>query len=323
MQAEEYIRPIDPTEGLTLVSAVGRSREETRYLFIGGSDLDIDHVLQRDWMTQWNSQGGTEIETNCFRRTIHGFLPRATLIPLEVWTKGYPIQFISEGAEENTVKIVNSITPEAVGIATKPTSIVSNLAQANQNVKFYPGDEIGRILRNNADRGVVEVSALQGMEWYDGDKPGQAQVLNSDFFPERPIQLSRIEELIDKAAGRSELHRKVAEPEKASCQRFRRWAQTTLAAKHVLFRSTNTQNFPYVYSGTERVLLAQLEMQPQDVANSDAMMRIMDKLASQGVAENAQGASPELIGQIAAAVVKELSQVKRGRAAQRRASGVT
>jgi len=312
MQAQEYVRPIDPTAGLELVSAVGRSREETRYLFMAGSDLDADHVLQRDWMTQWNSQGGTEIETNCFRRTIHGFLPRATLIPLEVWTKGYPIQFISEGSEENTVKIVSSITPEAAGISpTKPTSIVSNLAQANQNVKFFPGDEIARILRNNADRGVVEVPALQGMEWYDGDKPGQAQVLNADFFPERPIVLSRIEELIHKAAGRSALHGKVAEPARISCQKFRRWAQTTLAAKHVLFRSTNTQNFPYVYSGTERVLLAQLEMQPQDVANSDAMMRIMDKLASQGVNENAQGASPELIGQIAAAVVKELAG-KRG-----------
>lgn len=311
MQAQEYIKPVDPTRGLNLVSAVGRTREETRYLFMAGSDLDVDHVLQREWMTQWNANGGTEIETNCFRRTIHGYLPKATLIPLEVWTKGFPIQFISEGAEEGAVKIVSSITPEAVEMATKPTSIVSNLSQQNQNVKFYPGDEIARILRNNSDRGIVEIPALQGMEWYNGDSLGQAQILNAEFFPSRPVELSRIEEMIDKTASRSKLHGEVAQPAKVSCQRFRHWAQTRLAEKHVLFRSTNTQNFPYVYSGTERSLLAQLEMQPQDVANSDAMMRIMDKLASQGVGENAQGASPELIGQIAAAVVKELAG-KRG-----------
>lgn len=306
---QEFTRPSDPTHGMSLASAVGRAREETRYLFTAGSGLDLDHVLQRDWMGQWNSNGGEEIETNCFRRTIHGFLPRATFIPLEVWTKGFPSKFLSEGAEENTVKIVSAVSPESLEI--KPRSIVSSLAEPNQYVKFYPGDEIARVLRNSSDRGVVEVKALQNTEWYDDEgKPGIAQVLSADFFPSRPVQLSKIEEMIDKTSIRSDLHRQVAVPAKQSCQVFRRWAETRLAEKHVLFRSTNTQNYPYVYSGTERSLLAQLEMQPQDIQNSDATMRIMEKLAS---VETPSAVTPELISQISAAVAKEFAAVMKAK----------
>lgn len=310
MQEQNYLRPVDPTYGLEIVSAANPSRAETRYLFTALNALDPDHILQRDWMTQWDSEGGEEIETNCFRRTLHGFLPRATLIPLEVWTRSYPIQFLSEGAEDNVVKVVQSITPESMELQAKPQGITSMLAQPNQHVKFYPGEEMPTILRNNEVKGIVQIEALQNQEWYKTDgSPGVAQILNNDFFPSRPTQLSKIEELIDKTSGRSELHRAVGRRMKISCQIGRRWAETTLGAKHVLLRTTNSQNFAYTYTGVERSLLAQLEMQPQDVQNSDAMLRIMDRLteAQSQNGGNVAGASPELIAQIAGAVAREFA----------------
>lgn len=304
----------DPTQGLELVSAIGQGRERTRYLFTAANCLDPEHIEQREWMQMYNSYGGEEIETNCFRRTIHGFLPRAYLTPLEVWTKSYPVEFLSEGMEENTVRIVSVVTDKELELAKSQANTHPSFlhGKPNQNVKFYPGDEVIGILRNGAARGIVEIKALEGTDWYDGTAPGVAQQLNADFFPQRPIRLVELQEQIDRGSARSTLHRTVADDMMRSCRIAKRYMETKLAEKHVLFRErvSITKEYTYTYSGVERSWLEQLGMQPQDVENTDSMSRIAELLAASQATGGGSQVTPELIGSIAAVVAREFAAVQ-------------
>lgn len=300
----------DPTQGLSLISDRGPERAETQYLFQGGNLLDPERIRQLDYLRG----GGDEIATSCLRRTTNGFIPRARLTPLEKWRMSVPACHLPDGALDNTVRIVTAMTPENLGMkdAGPPTAGSRNLyGKDNKGLETFPGDEINGILQVNGDRGVVKVDALRGFGWWEDKeetRPGAAQFLNADFFPGTvPVQLAGVEELINKSAGKSELHRKVAADMLRSCATFRSYAQVELATIHALLREriSGPGGMAYRYAGVHRSYLEQLEMQPQDVENSDAMMRIMAKFAEQG---GGQGATPELVASIAAAVVRELTQ---------------
>jgi hypothetical protein len=304
--AEAFI--IDPTAGMSLISTRGREREDTRYLFQAANLLDPERTQQLSYM----ASGGDEVATSCLRRTTNGYVPRARLTPLEVWNMSVPACHLPDGAQENTVRLVTAMTPETMGMNdAKPTGGPLNIYGAeNQRVKTYPGDEIGGILKVYGPRGVVEVSALRKFEWWEDEgtsRPGAAQLLNRDFFPGTvPVQLSKVEELIDRSAGKSELHRHVAPDLHRSCQTARRFMQVELGVVHTLLKQrVSSGGLAYSYAPVHRSYLEQLEMQPQDVENSDAMMRIMAKFAEQG---GGQGATTELVASIAAAVVRELTQ---------------
>ena len=305
----------DPTAGLELVSALGRQREATRYLFRAINSLDPDRILECEYMQPYG--GGEEVSTNCFRRTLHGFVPRAFITPLEVWVRSYPVEHLAEGMEDNVVRIAQVIDKASLELKSAPTGAAAfpGMLNARQNVqvKFFPGEDLPIILRAHGAMGVVEVKALAGQDWYVGVEPGVAQQLNNDFFPTRPIKLKAIRELIEKGSSLSPVHKAVAEDMHKSCNVSERWAQTILAEAHMKLRLRQSHQHVYAYSNVERSLLEQLDMQPQDIENTDAMSRIAEMLASRG---DGNTVTPELIGQIAAAVAGEFAKthepVKRG-----------
>jgi hypothetical protein len=308
MQTESRIIFDDPSAGLMQVDTRDPKRAETRYLFQAANLLDPEHIAELDYMRG----GGDEIGTPCMRRSINGFLPRATLFPLEVWGVSIPGCHLPDGAQDNVVKIVSAMTPETLGMNDgKVAGGIHNLyTSSNQRFKMYPGEEMGGIVKVYGPRGVVEVKSLQGYEWWEDEGQrvqGAAQILNNDFFPFVPVQLSKVEELIDKSAHASELHRQVSKDLLKSCTTARRYMQAELGVVHTLLkqRVSPTGGYAYSYSANHRSYLEQLEMQPQDIENSDVMMSVLAKLADRP--EQTGGATPQEIAAIAKAVVEAMS----------------
>lgn len=295
----------DPTAGMRLVSTRAANLEATRYLFNPGNFLDPERMFQVEHLR--DSGGGEEVQAHCLRRTVGGFLPRARLIPLEVWVEPMPAVLLGEGVERDTVQIVSGpATAQGMGMSQKQGFLVGS---ALSHVKFYPGDEIKTILRANDGKGIVEAKALEGMPWYEDAKetrPGAAQLLNRSFFPTTPSPTLRgLREMIDKGASLSDIHRAVAADMLAGCAQFGRWAEARVAAEHVLLRQRVAHQHTYTYSPLARVLLQQLEMKPQDsilegMSSGVSAEQIAQIVAQVGGAQ--QGLSPEALAQIAGAV---------------------
>lgn len=295
----------DPTQGLSIVSSVGSQRGLTRYLFRAINSIDPDRILQCDWMQSFG--GGDEINTNCLRRTLHGYVPRAWATPLEIWVKSYPVELLAEGAEDMAVRLDSTMSPDSLELNNSRPAFLGTYKPPVM-VRFYPGDELPGIIDAAGSRGLVELDTLMGQEWYD-DKgnPGVVQQVNQDFFPQRPIKLKAIRELIEKGAGLSPLHAAVAPKMRQSCDVSERWAQGVLARANLEMRRSQQArpgvDWVYEYSGVERSLLEQLDMQPQDVNNTEVMSRMYDAVAAKG----GETLTPEMIAQIAGAVAREFA----------------
>lgn len=312
-----YENVADPTQGMSLVSNRAQNLETVRYLFTPGQYLDPDRVFQLEHLSRFG--GGEEVQTHCFRRTPGGFLPRAFLTPMETWGEPLPRELVGEGAEISSVHIAG------VGVAAPPTvgGHSSLYAKPLNYVKFYPGEEVGSVLRANEGKGIVEIKALMGKLWYEdaGErKPGEPQRLNRDFFPARPIELSKLRKLIEAGAGRSELHAAVARDMLTGCDQFRRWAETFVALEHGQLRERKSHQHVYRYSPVGRELLRQLEIQPQD--------SVLDNMTPGGMSAeqfaevlsrfNGQGGgmvSPEMIGRIAGEVMRQMMAAQQPAAA--------
>lgn len=299
----------DPTRGMSLVSNVNPDREASRYLFTAGQFLDPERVFQMEHIR--DAGGGEEVQTHCFRRTPGGFLPRARLTPMEVWVDHLPAALIGEGLESETVHIAGPMTAQTLGM-NRPGML---LGKPLSNVKFYPGDELGAVLRANQGKGIVEVKALKGAGWYEDEaetRPGVPQILNRDFCPGvPPPTLNGLREAIDKASSRSTLHAAVARDKFVSCDQFERWAQTVLAVEHTLLRQRISHQHTYIYSPIARELLRQLEMQPQDNIMEQASIggmsaeqfgQVMAKFAPQG----GGGLTAEAVAMIAGQVARQI-----------------
>lgn len=299
----------DPTAGLSLVSTRSQNLELPRYLFFAGNVLDPDRMAQIEHLR--GTGGGDEIHTNCFRRSVGGFLRRATLTPMEVWAVPMPAVLIGEGAERDTVTIAGPMDSTNLGFKANRPGALAGVGATLHHVKFYPGDEIGTVLRANEGKGIVEATSLLGQPWYSDEEkkePGVAQLLNRDFFPTTPpVELRLLREMIDKKAHASDVHRGVARDMQTSCDQFRRWAESRLSAEHVLLRMRNRGDYTYTYSPIARELLRQLEMTPQDSIieqqaagiSAEQMKEIMGSVGGQAM-------TPELIAQIVGSVTKTI-----------------
>ncbi len=305
------MQPIsDPTRGMSLVSNVNPDREKTRYLFFAGQVLDPERVFQTEHLRE--AGGGEEVQTRTLRRTVGGFIPRARLTPMEVWTEGLPAVLIGEGLEAETVHIQGPTTPETLGMTQRPGRLIGS---SLSHVKFYPGDDIKSVLRAHNGKGIVEVKALAGTSWYKDEaetEPGVPQTLNRLFFPGAPPPtLRELRERVASAAaenGAATLVTSVASDMLASCDQFERWAQNMLAVEHTLLRQRVSHLHTYTYSPLGRELLRQLEVQPQDNLleqfsggiNAAQLAEILSKFGG------ASAVNPALIGQIAGAVVQQM-----------------
>jgi len=290
-----------------LVSTRDASLEKIRYLFTAGQFLDPERVERSEHIRQWG--GGEEIQTYCLRRSVGGFLPRARVMPLEIWAEALPPELIGEGLEHDTVTIAGaqpSVT--AGGITNKPGFLIG---KSLRHVKYYPGDEIKSVLRTNDGKGIVEIKALFDQPWYKDEsrgEPGIPQLLNFDFFPSLPpIELNKLEEQIDRASGRSELHGKVAQDMQQSCAQFRRWAETRLSVEHAMLRERKSHLYVHSYSPVARELLRQLEMTPQDriiegMAGGISADQLREIIATVGGGQM----TPEIVGQIAGVVANQI-----------------
>jgi len=320
-----YVNVTDPTRGHNLVSTRSENLEQTRYLFYAGNTLDPDRVFQLEYMR--NSGGGEEVQAHCLRRSVNGFIPRAQLVPMEVWAEAIPPVLLGEGIERDTVRIQGPTTAEHLGVFANKPGGLAGVGAALAHVKFYPGDELGSVLRANEGKGIVEIKSLMGQGWYEDEaetKPGLAQLLNFDFFPTRPpVALSGLREMIDKKQGNSDVHRNVAREMFTSCDQFERYAQARLAAEHTLLRQRTSPNGQHVYqySPVAYVLLAQLEMKPQDNIldnmggiNAEQLQQIVSSVGGGGQID------PSVIGQIAGEVAKQFLAAQKASNAEEAAS---
>lgn len=298
---------VDPTRGHHLVSTQSQNREAPRYLFTAGQFLEPNRLFQLEHLRE--SGGGEEVQSHCLRRSVGGFIQRGHLTPMEVWAEPLPPVLIGEGAERDTVRIEGPTSPESLGLGTKRPGGLAGVGAALVHYKYYPGDEIASVLRANTGKGIVEITSLLGVPWYDDEletKPGLPQLLNRDFFPTRPpIELRKLRERIEEKSLESPIHEKVAREMLNSCDQFLRWAETFLAVEHELLRTRRSHQHTYVYSPIARELLKQLEMQPQD----SILERMSSGIDMEQLREIIQGVSGgmnvDAISQIAAAVAQQ------------------
>jgi hypothetical protein len=253
--------------------------------------------------------GGEEVETNCFRRTSGGFLPRGFLTPMEVWAKAYPPELISEGGERDAVIIAGAEPPAGSpnAFSNRPGFFVG---KSLRHVKFYPGDEIKAVLSANEGKGIVEIPSLKGLKWWEDEEqavserrapkvPGIPQRLNADFFPTPPpAELRLLEEMIRKGGDLSAHHSRLAEEMFPSCMLFRAWAEMRLSVEHGMLRERKSHQYVHAYSPVGRELLRQLEMQPQDRILESNAEEYRDLIRAAISQNNANQMTPEFIGQV-------------------------
>lgn len=299
----------DPTRGHNLVSVRAENLEQPRYLIFMGDLLDPNRKYEVEYLR--DSAGGEEVQAHCLRRSVGGFIEKGRLAPMETWAEPMPPVLIGEGAERDTVRVVGPMTPESIGASARRPGGLSGVGAALVHVKFYPGDELQSVLRANEGKGITEVKTLAGQPWYANEaetERGVAQMLNLDFFPTVPVELSKCREMIDKVAGRSELHQAVARDYFAACDQFQRYAELRLGAEHTLLRKANSPSgqHTYTYSPVGYKLLAQLEMKPQDTLlqnmggiTAEQLERIVGSVSGGGQI------NPALIGQIAGEVARQ------------------
>lgn len=300
----------DPTRGHNLVSVRAENLEQTRYLIFMGDLLDPNRQYEIEYLR--DSAGGEEVQAHCLRRSVGGFIEKGRLTPVETWAEPMPPVLLGEGVERDVVRVTGPMTPENIGASARRPGGLAGVGAALVHVKFYPGDEIQSVLRANEGKGITEVKALAGQSWYADEaetEPGIAQVLNRDFFPTVPVELSKCREMIAKAEGRSDLHRSVARDYFAAANQFERYAQTRLAAEHTLLRQRTSPNGQHVYqySPIAYSLLKQLEMKPQDNIldnmggiNAEQLQAIVSSVGG------GQQIDPALIGQIAGEVARQM-----------------
>lgn len=313
----------DPTRGFNLVSAVSENREQTRYLICFLDLLDPNRKYEVEHLRY--SAGGEEVQAHCLRRSINGFIEKGRLAPMETWAEAMPSVLIGEGAERDTVRVAGPMGAENLGFSNRRPGAMAGVGAPLVHVKFYPGDELQSVLRANGDKGIAEVKALAGMSWYNGEletEPGVPQILNADFFPTVPVELSKCREMIDKAASRSDLHRKVALDYTASWHQSERYAQARLAAEHTLLRQRTSKNgqHTYTYSPIARELLKQLGMKPQDniLDNMGGINAEQLQAIVSSVSGGQQQIDPALIGQIAGEVARQFLAAQAEQAADTR-----
>lgn len=259
--------------------------EATRYVFFAGDLLTPERKRDREDF----ARGGEEYDSLCLVRT-RRFIPRCAVVPLET-----SAQFVTRDQVPDGVRTLRFPTtpPHLFGLPAYPGEHIIPLA----------------IVPSDASRGIVELSALADSPW----ESGLAQSVQEHFFPaaeEVPIELRRVEDIITHRASltRDERFRRSGEQMLESCRQFRAYAQARIDREHALLKEGKAHQYVYTYSPLARVLLAQLEIAPQDQAFqllADSQSKLINGFRSSGL-------TPEMLAEMNAQQQTNFQQMLSG-----------
>ena len=269
---------IDPTSGMELTTGDEIALEATRWIWLGMDYLDPARRQQVKRL----QRGGEELDNVCLRRT-HGFLPRCSFTPLEVWAEWLPIEFFPEGARPLKLKgeTTEDLNPNGRTLIGKPLF----------GYAHYPGEQIHDVVDDLSaePRGVVEIEALRGVDFEDAG----ARKLQQLFFPgDAPLELRLVEQHIEQVAAANPAPevQLAAEDMLRSCSQSRRWAEGVISKQHTQLDERVTHQYVHRYAPKVLSLMKQLEMQPRMYAASpvETMLKAM----------NNTGLTPDILTQM-------------------------
>ncbi len=255
-------------------------REAVRYLFFPGDVIGARRKQEREDL----AGGGEEIGSACLVRT-KGFLRRCRITPLERWGELMPAELLPEGAN------VIGVQPTGMGSEQAFTSFKSNLFAFPK----FPGEEITWIIQSADNggirKGIVELTALQAMEWKDFRQLNLQELFFPDY-PNLPKTLREVEGMIRATGERyssDPIIRRCAQEMLGACSIFRRWATARIEAENLLAQiGTTKDGWTYTYSDLADTLFAQIEMERVD-------HHLQNQARFQGTLAESQGRLVELV----------------------------
>lgn len=264
-------RLVDQSAGLELVTGDEIALEATRHIFLAGDLLDPARKRDVGFL-----EGGEEIPNRCLRRTA-GRLPRCSITPLEVWGQDLPLEQFPEGVRPMKLK---GSEPQPFH---QPVGLVTGGNPKNFNaplffVPVYPGeliiDAIG--IASGDRRGIVEIIALQGVEYGKEDREMQELFFPADYI--KPIEIRLIRQHIEQI-GESVVDpdvKSVAADMLTSCDQFTEYAMDQIGkANTQVLQRVHPQGHTYTYSPKIRSFAAQLEVKLIDTVGQ----RVQDQVA--------------------------------------------
>jgi hypothetical protein len=255
------VRPrIQPSVEFFDTKIVGR--ETVRWLAFAGDVI----VPQRKKQIDWLQVGGEETNSPCLQKYGRGFIPRGLSAYVEMGADHMP--------QEQLQNVGGGVWQ---GMSVNGQEVKSSLPY----IPAYPADSVSNILnrsRNDAgsggiSKGIVELQSLVGRKWaecHSADfKSGILDIIENSFFGDgieptlrgfrEQIRRGKVSETLPIDVG------KFKDEWLLSCEEFSLWGLSKLDLEHTqLKQGTHPQGHVYTYSPLARVLLAQLEVQPQD-----------------------------------------------------------
>jgi len=254
------VRPqVQPSVQFFDTKIVGR--ETVRWLAFAGDVIEPKRKQQIDWL----APGGEETNSPCLQKYGRGFIPRGVAAFVEMGADHMPAEHLQnvgggvwQGMSVGGVEVKSPIPY----IPAYPADAVSNILNRSQNDNGNGG----------ISKGVVELKSLIGRKWeecHNADETGILDIIEMAFFGDgieptlrglrEQIRQGRVNQILPVDVGQYK------EEWLLSCEEFSLWALAKLDIEHTqLKQGTHPQGHVYTYSPLGRLLLAQLEIQPQD-----------------------------------------------------------
>lgn len=302
-RTETTASPLYPNDAPELEISVAErvALEAPRYIFTAGDYIADERKEELVYL----ARGGEELLDNpCLLRTHNRFLPRCVITPLELGGQEMPLSlFPGEGVSVRSA-LRRKDTPQNPNEA----GYTGRFLQPTFYYPFYPGecvlDATGEV-RGGSRRGIVELTALRGVEWTSGE----AQRMQSAIFPDNwkvPIQLRLVEERIQQAADAhaDNTLRDVCRDMLVSCNQFRRYAQARIDLANSQLAQRQVHQHVYSYSAMVRLLMRQLEVTPVQGANEQLTEQVLKAVASSGVSDSQLAQLGSVIAEAVTAAIK-------------------
>lgn len=265
MSTQFIERPaFQPTVRLVDKRTVGR--ETKRWLYWG---LDVIPPLRKSQLKGWYLHGGEEVGTICLQKHGIGFIPRGLPALLETAPDFMP--------EEQLRNVGGGIQQ---GLIVDDASQASGILEIQSRIPYvlaYPGDARTSVLVKADNhpcgkKGIIELASLIGKEWdecHNEDRTGVLDIVEQAFFGdgieptlrglEEQIKHGKVSELLSIDVGR------LKDEQLESCSFARGWGLAVLSLEHAnLKQGTHPAGHVFEYSPLGRLMLSQLEVQPQD-----------------------------------------------------------
>lgn len=270
---------------------INRDNERPRYLTFIGSLCEPNTVRSRPW----TAFGGIEASNPCLR-VVKNFIRKGRITPLLKDTHDFlPFDLVKKTTETSPLQagyfgqtIPHGYVPPALPPANGQFQPgFGNLAiggpspYGNMVAKLaLPGEQIRSILigsenmaQNNVPRGIRELTSLLGHDYRqqvfaDGtvDDPviREMQLTIFPTYPNLPIRLAELQQLLDNAAIHNSL-RAVTDEMQESLTEFRSYAEATIQNTHnEMKESAGRRGYVWRYTATDLILLEQLNEPRQD-----------------------------------------------------------